>query len=193
MDGQLIRNTVLKMDGAAGSSGLDAAAGSSGLDAAAWKQLCTSFKPASFELCDNLTAVARWLSTCFIYPSWDISFCWLQTIVALDKCPGVCPISIWKTARRIIGKVIAVTISEDIQEAVGPLQVCAGQISGCETVVHAIRQVFESQWTEAVLLVKHQMPSTHLTVRQLSTTFSSYAHLSQKSSSIPMKRIPNSL
>ena len=59
MDGQLIRNTVLKMDGAAGSSGLDAAAGSSGLDAAAWKQLCTSFKPASFELCDNLTAVAR--------------------------------------------------------------------------------------------------------------------------------------
>lgn len=34
IDGQLIRNTVLKMDGAAGPSGLDAAA---------WKRICTSF------------------------------------------------------------------------------------------------------------------------------------------------------
>ena len=42
IDGQLIRNTLLKMDGAAGPSGLDAAA---------WKRMCASFKTASADLC----------------------------------------------------------------------------------------------------------------------------------------------
>ncbi len=60
IDGQLIRSTVLKMDGAAGPSGLDAAA---------WKRLCTSFKAASSELCDTLAAVARRLSTSFVDPN----------------------------------------------------------------------------------------------------------------------------
>ena len=35
----------------------------------------------------------------------------------------------------------------------GPLQVCAGHLAGCEAAVHAMRQVFESAETEAVLLV----------------------------------------
>ena len=62
-------------------------------------------------------------------------------------------VGIGETVRRIIGKAIASTITEDIQEAAGPLQVCAGHISGCEAAVHAIRQVYESQQTEAVILV----------------------------------------
>ena len=143
IDGQLIRNTVLRMDGAAGPSGLDAAA---------WKQLCTSFKSASTELCDTLAAVARRLSTCFVDPSGLSAFVACR-LIALDKCPGVCPIGIGETVRRIIGKAIASTITEDIQEAAGPLQVCAGHISGCEAAVHAMRQVYESQQTEAVILV----------------------------------------
>ena len=110
-------------------------------------------------------------------------------LISLNKCPGVRPIGIGETVRRIIGKAIASTITEDIQEAAGPLQVCAGHISGCEAAVHAMRQVYESQQTEAVILVD---ASNHLIVMQLSTTFSSYAHLSQKSSSTPTGKIPNS-
>ena len=63
------------------------------------------------------------------------------------------PIGIRETVRRIIGKAIALTIKEDIQEAAGLLQVCAGHISGCEAAVHAMRQVYDSQQTEAVILV----------------------------------------
>ena len=37
--------------------------------------------------------------------------------------------------------------------AAGPLQVCAGHLSGCEAAVHAIRQVFEAPDTDAVILV----------------------------------------
>ena len=44
-------------------------------------------------------------------------------------------------------------ISDNIQEAAGPLQVCAGHLSGCEAAVHAMRQVFQSPDTEATILV----------------------------------------
>ena len=47
IDGQLIRSTVLRMDGAAGPSGLDAAA---------WKRMCTSFKITSVDLCESIQA-----------------------------------------------------------------------------------------------------------------------------------------
>ena len=63
------------------------------------------------------------------------------------------PIGIGETARRIVGKAILITIRDDIQEAAGPLQLCAGQEAGCEAAVHAVRQMFESPDTEAVILV----------------------------------------
>lgn len=43
--------------------------------------------------------------------------------------------------------------SDDIQDAAGPLQVCAGHLSGCEAAVHAMRRVFETPGTDAVILV----------------------------------------
>ena len=39
----------------------------------------------------------------------------------------------------------------DIQEAAGTLQVCAGHLSGCETAVHAIHRFFQSPNTEGVI------------------------------------------
>ena len=72
-------------------------------------------------------------------------------LIALDKCPGVCPIGIGETVRHLIGKVIA--LSNDIQKAAGPLQVCAGHLSGCEAAVHAMHEVFQAPSTEGVILV----------------------------------------
>ena len=48
---------------------------------------------------------------------------------------------------------IAKFLCDDTQEAAGPLQLCAGHKSGCESAVHAMHQVFESSETEAVILV----------------------------------------
>ena len=58
-------------------------------------------------------------------------------------------------ARCINGRAIVNTITEDIQAAAGPLQVCAGQLSGCQAAVHvhAMHRVFESPETEAMILV----------------------------------------
>ena len=41
---------------------------------------------------------------------------------------------------------------EDVTWAVGSLQVCAGQESGCEAAIHAMREMFDSEDVEAVLL-----------------------------------------
>ena len=79
IDGQLIHSTVLKMDGAAGPSGLDAAA---------WKCMCTSFKIASVDLCESLVSTTRRLCSEYVDPS-GISALVACRLIALDKCPGV--------------------------------------------------------------------------------------------------------
>jgi len=143
IDGDAIQSTALKTDGAAGPSGLDAAA---------WRRLCTSFKSSSSELCDALAAAGGRICTTYVDPSSLTAFVACR-LIALDKCPGVRPIGIGEVARRIIGKAIVRTISNEIQEATGPLQTCAGHLSGCEAAVHAMHQVFENAEAEGVILV----------------------------------------
>ena len=38
-------------------------------------------------------------------------------------------------------------------DAAGPLQVCAGQESGCEAAIHVMRQIFADVESEGALLV----------------------------------------
>ena len=71
-------------------------------------------------------------------------------LIAFDKCPGICPICISETCRRIIGKGVVSVVSPDILEVAGSLQLCAAEEGGCETAVHAIRQIFHSDDCEAV-------------------------------------------
>ena len=141
IDGDLIRNTVA-----------DGAAGPSRLNAAALKRLCMSFKFAFTDLSEAVAATARCLCTSYVDPA-RISTLVACHLIALDKCPGVRPIGIGEAVRGVIGRAAATTIGEDIQAAAGPLQVCAGHLAGCEAAVHAMRQVFESPETEAVILV----------------------------------------
>ena len=73
-------------------------------------------------------------------------------LVAMDKCPGLRPIGIGEVVRRIIGKAILTVTSQDIQQVTGALQLCAGQQSGCEAAIHAMRHVFTQPNTQAVLV-----------------------------------------
>ena len=55
--------------------------------------------------------------------------------------------------RRIIAKAILSLFRLDIQDAAGPLQVCAGQDGGCEAAVHAMRHFFAEPEVHGALLV----------------------------------------
>jgi hypothetical protein len=58
-----------------------------------------------------------------------------------------------ETARRIISKAILAVTKFDLQEAAGSLQLCAGQVAGIEAAIHAMRDSFHHDSTEAILLV----------------------------------------
>ena len=143
IDGNVIRESALGSDGAAGPSGLDVAA---------WKRLCCSFKSASVDLCDAIALVARRICSSYVDPSALQPFTACR-LIALDKCPGVRPIGIGEVIWRIIGKAIIFITKGDIQSAVGSLQLCAGQEAGCEAAVHAMKHVLESPDTDAIILV----------------------------------------
>lgn len=74
-------------------------------------------------------------------------------LVALDKCPGVHPIGIGETIRRIMAKAILRILAPDIQEVAGSSQLCAGQEAGCEAAVHAMQKIFQRECTEVILQV----------------------------------------
>ena len=95
------------------------------------EKVSSSFKSASNNLCRTLANVGRRVATSQVDPHGlaELVAC---RLIPLNKCPGVRPISI--AILKIIGS--------DVEEAAGPLQVCAGQEGGCEAEVHAMRQIF---------------------------------------------------
>ena len=143
INGQLIRSLAMNMKGAGGPSGLDSIA---------WRHMCSQYKEASEDLCNSLANVARRISTCHVNPS-GLEAMLTCRLIALDKCPGVRPIGIGETSRRIISKAILSIIKDDIQEAVGALQLCAGQTSGCEAAISALQNLFDEDFSEACLFV----------------------------------------
>ena len=128
------------------------AAGPSGLDAVGWKSLLSSIKfgADAKDLCEAIATLARKLATEDCSSTEAITAC---RLVALDKNPGCRPVGIGEVLRRIIGKLIMDVTKEDIKEAVGNLQVCAGQQAGCEAAIHAMKEMYDDPACEAVMLV----------------------------------------
>ena len=74
-------------------------------------------------------------------------------MIPLDKNPGLRPIGVGEVLQRMAGKVIVSHLKEDIIQSVRSLQVCAEQDAGYESLIHAMRTIYEDQSGEAVLLV----------------------------------------
>ena len=117
IDGTLIKTTIQRMDGVAGPSGLNAGD---------WKRLCCSFQKYSDNLCRAVAGLAKKLCSTYMDPQ-GISALLACRLIALDKSPGVRPVGIGETFWRLISKAVLQVAREDIQAAVGCLQLCAGQ------------------------------------------------------------------
>ena len=71
-------------------------------------------------------------------------------VIPLHKNPGVRPIGVGEVLRSIVGKSVSWVLKEDMQEAAGTLQTCAGYKGGAEATKHAMREIFHSEDTERV-------------------------------------------
>ena len=138
---EVVRRAALHTQGAAGPSGVDADS---------WRRMCTSFGECSDELCDALAKCARRLAT-YVDPT-SLEAYVAYRLIPLDKKPGVRPIGIGEVMRRILGKAILRLTNQDIKEAAGSLQLCAGQENGIEAAIHAMHDVFQDEETEGILL-----------------------------------------
>ena len=114
--------------------------------------LSKKFKKEGKELREQIATLARKIATQIVdpIPLQALTAC---RLIALNKNPGVRPIGIGETLRRIIGKSISWSLKEEIQEAAGPLQMATGLRSGAEAAIHSMREIFASENTDAVILV----------------------------------------
>ena len=123
-----------------------------GAAASAWRRLCTAFGTSSSSLCQSLANVTKRLCTTYVDPE-AVSPLLAGRLIALDKCPGVRPIGIGDTARRIIAKAALTIVKDDILDTAGAVQMCAGQIAGREAASHSVPEHFQDPDTEAALLI----------------------------------------
>ena len=117
------------------------------------RMLCSGhFKTEGKELREQIAIFARKLATEHLNPGPLEPFTSCR-LIPLNKNPGVRPVGVGEVLRRIVGKTIAWSLRDEVQEAVGPLQVSSGIKGGAEAAIHAMRSIFDADDTDAVILV----------------------------------------
>ena len=154
IDGEMIKEAALRTKGS--REGGEGGGGASGIDANGFKRVLASksFKKSSSNLCDALATLTKRLCTEYVDPL-SIETITASRLTPLDKGEGaVRPIGIGEVIGRIIGKCVIKVTKREVMDASGSLQVCAGQKSGSEAAIHALREIFEAaDETDAVLLI----------------------------------------
>ena len=138
-----IRAAALRVEGAAGPSGIDACG---------WRRMCTSFGSASDDLCRSLADFARRICSETVLDHYLSTYVACR-LVPLDKSPGVRPIGICEVVRRIVGKAALQVVGACVQRAAGTTQLCAGQPMGIEAGIHAMQRIYDEDDCEAILMV----------------------------------------
>ena len=155
----------------------------SGVDENGFRQILESksFKKSGTDLCTAIAAMPPRLCTEFIDPL-GIKAILANRLFPLDKEEdAVRPIGVGKVIRRIMGKCVMHVTKPDVIDASGSLQVCAGQKSGSEAAIHAMRSIFDANETDAVLLIDvsnafnalNRVAALHY-IRVLSPTLATY-------------------
>ena len=121
---------------------IQGAAGPGGSTAMQWYSNLLRFGAYSARLRDAVAGLARRLANNVV--KWeDIRALMANRLIALDKYPGVRPISIGEALRRVLGKVVALVTRADLEEVCGTYQLCSGLRAGVEGAIQAVKELFD--------------------------------------------------
>ena len=119
-----------------------------------WKTILTAkqFAESSTDLCTTIANMRKKLCNEKDLANTLETFLSCR-LISLEKNLELRPIGLGNVLRRIVRKDIVSNLRDDVITPVGPLQVCAGQESGCEAAVYAMYKMYKEEHIEAVLLV----------------------------------------
>ena len=146
INGDMVGDAALRTKGSGGPSCVDANG---------FRRIlrCKSFKRSGSELCEAIASMTRRLCTDYVNPR-GLEVILANRLILLDKGEeAVRPNGVGKVLRRIMGKYVKKVIKQDVIDASGSIQVCAGHKSGSEATIHAMQEIFEQDNSDAVLLV----------------------------------------
>ena len=144
LDESMIEKSIARTHGAAGPSNMDGHF---------FRQIISRrYREEAATMKQNIAAFARKLASDIVDPSTLEAFTACR-LIPLNKNPGLRPIGVGEALRRIVGKAVSWVVKPNVLEAAGPLQVAAGAKSGSEAACHSIRQLFDEEETEGVMLV----------------------------------------
>ena len=106
-------------------------------DANHWQDVLLRYGAHSNHLCDSVAALVCHLSNT-ITPWDDIRALVSCRLIALDKNPGIRPIGIGETLRRIIGKTMCSLTKFNLSDSCNISQLCGGVRCGIEAAIHTI-------------------------------------------------------
>jgi hypothetical protein len=131
------------------ASRLSGAAGPSGVDATDLSNWLLRFGKESAALREELASWANWLSNAS--PPWAAYRALMACrLVALDKQPGVRPVGIGESYRRLIAKCVIAHVGHQATAACDNLNLCAGLAAGIEGAIHAVRETMDQPADESL-------------------------------------------
>ena len=126
--------------------------GPSGSDANHWFDALIRFGTSSCTLREAVSLLGNMLCNTVV-PWRKIKALFSNRLIALDKNPGVRPIGVGETLRRILGKAVADITGDDLIDVFGTQQLAGGVECGIEASIHGLRELFQRKSGEGYGLI----------------------------------------
>ena len=130
------------------------------VDADSWKYFICSkaYGRHTYQLAEAISGLTKRLCSENVHPGCLQEFTACR-LIPLDKgvdssgSPGIRPIGIGETLRRVVGKSVMSVFKKDVQAGGGCLQTCTGIRSGIEAAIHATAEAWQHSSTEGLLQI----------------------------------------